>query len=87
MDAGQECSANDLVDYIIEKFFSMQRIFDGKLMELQHKVDMSTLGAEDLESLKFDLEIAQQENTMLEERCARLSETITSQESKLAGTE
>jgi predicted nucleic acid-binding Zn-ribbon protein len=51
-------------------------------MELQHKVDMTSFGNEDNESLRFDLEIAQSENTMLEDKIVRLNDTITNQETK-----
>jgi hypothetical protein len=39
---------------------------------------MSSFGNEDNESLRFDLEIAQSENTMLEDKIVHLNETISS---------
>jgi hypothetical protein len=36
-------------------------------MELQHRIEMNALGADDLESVKFDLEMVNQEKLILEE--------------------
>jgi len=57
-DQEESKQEQNLLDSIIAKLFGMQRISDSKIMELQHRIEMNALGAEDLESVKFDLEMA-----------------------------
>jgi hypothetical protein len=47
------------VTEIIEFFFASERTSKAKVMDLEHQLQMNKLEEEDVESLRFDLDIAQ----------------------------
>ena len=45
-------------------------------MDLEHKLQMNTLGQDDIESLTFDLDISRQETMLLQRKFDQLSEQL-----------
>ena len=56
-----------IMNMIVAQYFKSQRESESKLMALQHDMELMKLQAEDIENLKFDLEMLQDEKNFLEQ--------------------
>ena len=52
--------------------FAVQRLYEGDIGDMRHKVKMMTMQIEESENLKFDIEILTDEKNMLESELTEL---------------
>jgi hypothetical protein len=65
-DILENLQTDESIHKIITKIFTLQRGYESELSEFKHKIKMQQMQIEESESLKFDIEILNDEKAMLE---------------------
>jgi chromosome segregation ATPase len=80
----ENLQTDESIHKIIAKIFTLQRGYESELSEVKHKIKMQQMQIEESENLKFDIEILNDEKSMLEGDISQLRNTIGTLESRLA---
>jgi hypothetical protein len=80
----ENLQTDESIHKIIGKIFALQRGYESELSEVKHKIKMQQMQIEESENLKFDIEILNDEKSMLEGDISQLRNTISTLESRLA---
>jgi hypothetical protein len=65
-DILEQLQTDETVHSVINKIFALQRTFESETSELKHKIKMQLMQIEEGESLKFDIELLNDDKIMLE---------------------
>lgn len=80
----ENLQTDESIHKIITKIFTLQRGYESELSEFKHKIKMQQMQIEESESLKFDIEILNDEKTMLEGDIHQLRSNVATLESRLS---
>ena len=80
----ENLQTDESIHKIIAKIFTLQRGYESELSEVKHKIKMQHMQIEESENLKFDIEILNDEKSILEGDISQLRNTIGTLESRLA---
>ena len=62
----EQLQTDETVHSVIGKIFGLQRYFESEISELKHKIKMQQMQIDEGESMKFDIEILNDEKAMLD---------------------
>lgn len=82
-DILEQLQTDETVHAVINKIFALQRTFESETSELKHKIKMQQMQIEEGESLKFDIELLNDDKIMLEQDLAASKVTVSNLEIRL----